>query len=299
MKLQLSDLKTERQWRAVTGYAKAQFEKLLIVFCASYLELYGKTVAERQAGLEITPSLTSEEELLYFTLFSLKSGLTYDVIGIVCGMDTANAKRNQTLGIEVLQHGLNASGCLPKREFKDAAEFSEYLQQEETVIIDGVEQRIQRPSNDEAQKANYSGKKKGHTVKALIVSNAVKKILYVSYGWAGKTHDYQILKEAFPPQQGWFKNVCVRVDAAFVGFDKLYDCKKLWIPFKKKKGKTLSEEQKSENQSLARARVFVEHAIGGMKRYRILSDRLSVHNTELYNDILGVCAGLWNFYLTN
>jgi len=29
-----------------------------------------------------------------------------------------------------------------------------------------------------------------------------------------------------------------------------------------------------------------------------LSDRLRVHDIELYNVILGVCAGLWNFYLT-
>jgi hypothetical protein len=34
-----------------------------------------------------------------------------------------------------------------------------------------------------------------------------------------------------------------------------------------------------------------------MKRYRILSERLRVHDVGLYNVILGVCAELWNFYL--
>jgi len=56
-------------------------------------------------------------------LFSLKAGLTYDLLGLVSGMDAANAKRNQELGLRVLEHPLATAGCLPKREFKDAAEW--------------------------------------------------------------------------------------------------------------------------------------------------------------------------------
>jgi hypothetical protein len=160
MKLKISDLKTERQWRAATGFDQKRFGKLLVLFSASYLHLYGESVAERQVALEVPPSLTSEEELLFFTLFSLKSGLTYDLLGLVCGMDAANAKRNQELGLRVLESSLAAAGCLPKRQFKDSAEFAEYLQNEETLIFDGTEQRTQRPSNDGAQKENYSGKKR-------------------------------------------------------------------------------------------------------------------------------------------
>jgi hypothetical protein len=159
MKLQISDLKTERQWRAATGFDQARFEKLLGLFTARYLSLYGQPVAERQAELEVTPSLTSEAELLFFTLFSLKAGLTYDLLGLVCGMDAANAKRNQQLGLRVLEHTLATVGCLPKRAFKDAAEFAEYLKDEESLIFDGTEQRTQRPNHDGAQKENYSGKK--------------------------------------------------------------------------------------------------------------------------------------------
>ena len=159
MKLQISDLKTERQWRAATGFDQPRFEKLLGLFTTSYLSLYGQPVADRQAELEVTPRLTSETELLFFTLFSLKAGLTYDLLGLVCGMDAANAKRNQELGLQVLEQTLQTAGCLPKREFKDAAEFAEYLKNEETLIFDGTEQRTQRPNHDAAQKENYSGKK--------------------------------------------------------------------------------------------------------------------------------------------
>lgn len=159
MRLQISDLTTERQWRAAIGYDQAKFGKLLVLFTASYLELHGKSVAQRHADLQVTPSLQTEEELLFFTLFSLKAGLTYDVLGFVSGMDASNAKRNQSLGVRVLEHALQTAGHLPQRSFKDAAEFAAYLQKEETLIFDGVEQRIQRPGENEAQKDHYSGKK--------------------------------------------------------------------------------------------------------------------------------------------
>jgi hypothetical protein len=159
VKLQKSDLKTERQWRAATGFDQAQFEKLLEMFTKSYLTLFGKSVADRHSGLEITPHLSSEEELLFFTLFSLKSGLTYDLLGFVSGMDASNAKRNQELGLRVLTHALKEANCLPAREFKNAEEFAKYLVKEDTLIFDGTEQRVQRPSDQEVQKDHYSGKK--------------------------------------------------------------------------------------------------------------------------------------------
>ena len=131
----------------------------------------------------------------------------------------------------------------------------------------------------------------------MILSNLARQVLYVSYCWVGKTHDYRMFSKEFPPAQAWFKNFRVRVDLGFLGIERNYVCKELFLPHKKKKKQELSKEQKEKNQLLASERIYVEHAIGGMKRYRILSDRLRVHDVELYNVILGVCAGLWNFYL--
>jgi DDE superfamily endonuclease len=133
----------------------------------------------------------------------------------------------------------------------------------------------------------------------MILSNPQKKVLYVSKCWVGKTRDYRMLTEEFPPEQEWFKKFRVRVDLGFLGIEKDYVCKELLLPKKKKKNQELNIVQKVENKLLARERIFVEHSIGGMKRYRILSDRLRVHDLDLYNVILGVTAGLWNFYLTH
>ncbi len=75
-------------------------------------------------------------------------------------MDTANAKRYQDRGITVLQEVLATSGHLPKREFTSVAEFEAYFKQHETLVIDGTEQRVQRPQDYATQKEWYSGKKK-------------------------------------------------------------------------------------------------------------------------------------------
>jgi DDE superfamily endonuclease len=74
----------------------------------------------------------------------------------------------------------------------------------------------------------------------------------------------------------------------------------LYIPIKKTKNtKTskneLSEEQKSQNKELAQQRIYVEHSIGGMKRYRILVNRNRLKSKKTINQVIGVCAALWNF----
>jgi len=135
-------------------------------------------------------------------------------------------------------------------------------------------------------------------VKALVLTNPQRVILYVSAGWVGKTHDYRMLREEFPPNEGWFAEFQVRVDLGFFGMEKDFVCQELYIPHKKPKKKELTPEQKAENKVLASKRIVVEHALAGLKRYRILSDRLRLHDLGFYDVILGVCAGLWNFYLS-
>ncbi|HJW29321.1 MAG TPA: hypothetical protein VJ508_08700 [Saprospiraceae bacterium] len=162
MKIQLSELTTERKWRAATGFDKQRFEKLMELFKEYYVKIYGKPVRERQVQTDIDYCLTSEEELLFFTLCSLKSGLTYDLLGVVCGMEASNAKRNQKTGVEVLQRIFQELGYAPKRKFMNINEFLEYFADTEELIIDATEQRIQRPSDKKSQKQYYSGKKNAY-----------------------------------------------------------------------------------------------------------------------------------------
>ena len=159
MKLDISDLSTERQWRSATGLTEQKFEILLKLFQASYESIYGKSIQERTSESPNNPTMTSYSELLFFTLFSLKSGLTYDLLGFVSGIDGSNAKRNQTMGIEILKDALSKNGVLPKRNFESPQDFKTYFEEHKTLILDATEQRVQRPQDNDVQKTYYSGKK--------------------------------------------------------------------------------------------------------------------------------------------
>jgi len=193
---------------------RAEYEK-------SYVELYGAWLLERQGHTTVSYCINTEEELLLFTLLSLKSGLTYDLLGLVCGMNGSNAKRNQTLGLRVLERTLERMGHAPKRHIESVEELEACFPDTKELLIDATEQRIQRSSLPEVQKAFFSGKK-CHTVKSMIISEPSKRIGYISQYAMGKLHDYRFLKHLFPPQKNYFENFHLRVDLGFLGIVKDY-----------------------------------------------------------------------------
>lgn len=151
-------------------------------------------------------------------------------------------------------------------------------------------------------KKNITLEKKRHTHKELIISNKSRKILYISKTYKGKEHDYPMLQKEFPCKIEWFTELTVKLDLGFQGFADLYPCKKLVIPIKKKRAKKgvsndLTEQDVEHNKGVGSERIYVEHAIGGMKRYRILEHRNRLKSTIIINQVIGVCAALWNFYL--
>ena len=242
--------------------------------------------------------LKTLEDLIFYVLMMLKSGITFDFLGYIADLDHSNAHRKFNLGLEILSNTIDDFGCGPYRDFDEVSHLHAAIPTGTTLILDGTEQRTQRPSNQGLQRDFYSGKKKGHTVKSLIISTSDRYIHYVSYCWVGRSHDFTVLKEEFPPADGWFDPYTVRLDLGYLGFEKEYPNVKTFIPIKKPRGEELTEEQKSMNKELAKERITVEHAIGGMKRYDILSNTCRLHDWNTYDKVLYVCAGLWNFFIT-
>ena len=160
MKFTTSDLKQDRQWRATTGMNEERFYILLFAFKKAYFDTYKEELSKRKVDVDIDYCITNEEELLLFTLFSFKSGLTYDVLGIVCGMNGSNAKRNQKIGLDILVKTLTNLNVMPARKLLTVEDFEAFFREEQDLIFDATEQRIQRPRNQEKQKNTYSGKKK-------------------------------------------------------------------------------------------------------------------------------------------
>src|SRR5215813_11304831 len=152
--------------------------------------------------------------------------------------------------------------------------------------------------------ASITAGKKDHMLKNTVMSLPDKFIVFLGRTFSGHNHDYTMLKQEFPPEVDWFKDIHVRVDLGYQGMQSDYHLDQLDIPHKKpRKSKKnphpeLSAVQKAVNKALSQVRIFVEHAIGGMKRYNILVHDFRNRKENFEDDVIGVCAGLWNLILS-
>jgi hypothetical protein len=160
MKITTADLTQDRQWRAMLGLNEQQFYKLSEAFTQTYFDTYHSTLSERKVDVKIKYCIRNEEELLLFTLIRLKTGLTYDVLGVMCGMTASNAVRNQKIGLAVLAKTLESLNAMPKRKLLTIEDFKSLFGEHKDLFIDATEQRIQRPQDKDFQIETYSGKKK-------------------------------------------------------------------------------------------------------------------------------------------
>jgi len=182
------------------------------------------------------------------------------------------------------------------------------------VIIDGMEQPVYRSQDYETQKTYYSGKKKKHTVKTQVVTDLQREIKAISSLFPGKVHDKKMAEKLhttwrLPDEtellgdkayQGLHKKVELmefqldEKNELFVELPRV----KLLTPYKKPKGRELSEKKKVQNQAISSLRVRVEHAIGWVKNFKICSERFRCSHS-IYTLILRVVCGFVNLQVIN
>ena len=128
-------------------------------------------------------------------------------------------------------------------------------------------------------------------VKNTIVTNTTgRRVVFVGETRAGSMHDKRAAEEDAPPfpvgSQGGG-------DSGYQGYAP--PNLTLTTPLKKPKGGELAAEEKAGNRRLAQVRIYVEHAIGGIKVHRIVADPLR-NTTEGFADrAMVVAAGLYNY----
>ena len=131
-----------------------------------------------------------------------------------------------------------------------------------------------------------------------------KFIVFLGRTFSGHNHDYNMLKQEFPPEVDWFADIHVGVDLGYQGIQSDYSGDQIDIPTKKPRksqknpNPQLSAAQKAANKVLSQVRIFIEHAIGGMKRYTILVHVFRNRKADFEDEAVGICAGLWNLALS-
>ena len=84
-----------------------------------------------------------------------------------------------------------------KRRQKRIGSVDEFRQAypELAFIIDGVQQPERKPKNKDKRKSDYSGKKKRHTLKQVVIGTPVGIIIDQSPSVGGRAHDFKVFKD--------------------------------------------------------------------------------------------------------
>lgn len=281
-----------RKFLALTGYTVREFQALLPYFQARFeshmttTTLRGKPRTRRRYSTYKNAQLPTIEDKLLFILVYLKHGALQEVHATLFGLHQPDANRWIHLLHPLLNQALADQGALPARDMATAT-----LPQG-LYLHDGVERAIVRPVDPAAQRTYYSGKKKRHTVKNLVVVDAWCRIVLLTATCEGKKHDKKAADEAHYRLPA---GSTLAQDLGFQGFTVAGVT--IQQPTKKPRGQELAPEAKARNRAISAVRVRAEHAIGGVKRYRIVKDQLRNWKVGFRDAVMETCCGLHNFRL--
>lgn len=197
-------LKTKpKEFLSATGQTVEEFEQLLPAFAQAYRATYesDKTVTgqprRRKVGGGVKGKLPRMEDKLLFILVYQKTYPLQTMQGLHFEMGQSQANTWIHRLLPVLQTALTELGMAPEREASVLAESEQVAAKPADWLLDGTERRRQRPQDKEQQTKQYSGKKKAHTDKNLLIVNGqTKRVVYLSQTEPGKTHDKKVADNA-------------------------------------------------------------------------------------------------------
>lgn len=285
---------------ALTGVTLQEFNNLIPAFSQAWLEekqkQHDRNSKERKLGGGRIGFLKTIERKLFFILFYYKCYPTYDLLSIVYDCNRSNACRRQFQLSDIVEKALGKKLTLPERQMKKLEDFFKAFPEAREVFVDGAERPIQRPKNKEKQKANYSGKKKKHTRKNLVITEKNKRVGFLSKTVEGKKHDFTLLKEEAPPENMPPK-IKKHMDLGFKGMQKQFPDHIVSMPKRKPRTKELSKFSKEQNKKKSSVRVLVENALAGVKRLRITTDIFRNKKKDFDDQTMLISCGLWNYHL--
>ncbi|MCB9983709.1 MAG: transposase [Rhodospirillales bacterium] len=214
------------------------------------------------------------EDHLLVMLILYRCHITQDFLGLLYGVDKATICR-----------ALRRIEPLAKRTVGVKRQIRVTEEEAQALLIDATEQPVQRPKH--GQKRWYSGKKKRHSIKNEIITTEAGRIVSASPSAPGTVHDITIRRRGPPLPKGSRGYG----DSGYQGYQE--DHPDFDMPYKKTKNRKLTNEEKEYNHALSRFRVRVEHAIGRMKKFRILADRYRYPRSR-HSVKFAVIAGITN-----
>jgi len=192
----------KRDFLAATGLMPEEFALLLPAFTAVYQALVpsGRTrqgaPRQRAQGGGARGKLGRLEDKLLFILVYQKTHPLQTMHALQFGLSQTQANHWIHALLPVLQQTLCELGMRPERQASHVATHPLAVEGTAALVLDGTERRRQRPQEALAQREHYSGKKKCHTDKNLLLVNQdTNKVVYLGPTETGKKHDKKAADE--------------------------------------------------------------------------------------------------------
>ena len=166
-----------------------------------------------------------------------------------------------------------------------------------TFIIDGVEQPKRKPKAPSKRKSDYSGKKKRHTLKQIVIGTPSGIIVDQSPSVGGRPHDFKVFKDDHAARSvcAEFKDYQVTMygDSGFAGMSALELPLRVRLNERARRNHPLTRDQKKLNRLRSSTRIEIEHTFSRRKKYRIAAD-VYRNRDEDYDQTLNIVGGLVN-----
>lgn len=288
------------QFLALTSFNVEEFDTLLLHFSKDWEKynetyLYNGSYRLNKAPNQGRGKLPSIGHKLFFILYYYKNNPIQEALAASFDMQQSQSNLWIKKIENVLEQTLSELGLVPARNVETFRDYLVKHQEQTQLLLDGVERPVLRSLDDEDQKKHYSGKKKRHCVKNNVISDFSDKILYLSKTYQGTKHDKGICNEEpfeFPKDIECF----LWQDTGFEGHHPEHVT--VLQPIKKKKGVELTDKEKKYNRSISKFRVYVEHAICGIKRLRIVKDCLRNWRQGCRDKVMQMACALHNFRIS-
>jgi hypothetical protein len=272
--------------RALTGLTVKALEEVLITLLPELVRRREQAKQQRPdrhraTGGGAKRKLSAAQEVLLVLVY-LRHNVAHEVVAQLFGV-SADTSENLFHEIVPLVRELFPANRLEAERRLGREGTGLQVQPGDRLLIDSFETAIPRPSLHARQKRVYSGKKKRHTLKTQVVSDACGEILSVDGGHRGPAADKKIYEASNVAKQ--FPQTAKQADLGYLGTAGVE------TPHRKPRGGELTEAQREENRQLARVRVHVEHGIRRVKGFKIVRENYR-HASGLFPLVVAAVVGL-------
>ena len=304
--------------KSTTGLTPGQFKYHL-----DHVEAFIKSAPDmplfrrdaRHAGKPGNRCKLHIRHLVLLTTMRIYTAAREDAMEPWFGVDQSNISRYLDLGYRILGEMTATADFMTSllKKCKTVNDIREIIP-DLRILVDGTHIERVRPGDGTARKAAYSGKKKKFTFNVQVMTDHAGMPLNLSDVVDGSTHDYTLFKDYLAGEGAWLPELAVIckehgeelvivVDLGYQGIKTNYGhifkiiqgirrLRKDNPNYEPKYG-GLTEEDRKLNKWVSGIRIFVEHGMAKIKRFRLMRGPF-VGTAEELRRVLNVVTGLAN-----